>query len=235
MTQPQYVYAYPHPAVTTDIVIFSIREGRLHVLLIERKGEPFVGHWAIPGGFIKMDESLEDGALRELMEETGLKRDDLPAHDPLRQFYTYGDVGRDPRERVITVAYMALIRSDRVVLEAASDASDARWFAMDDLPAKLAFDHDKILARARAELGKLVMPEVSSSADVAFRFLPEKFTLAEAQEVFETIYGKPIDKRNFRKWINATWDLVDTKEQRTGGRHRPAALYSYEEPGPAKA
>lgn len=214
-----YTYDYPHPAVTADICIFSIREGKLHVLLIQRLVEPYKDSWAIPGGFIKMDEDLETGARRELEEETGV------ADVPLEQLGAYGAPDRDPRERVITVAFMALVPSDQMVLAASTDAADARWFDMDDLPA-LAFDHATILADARARLADKVTNRVTETARAAFQFLPQKFTLAQAQAVFETLRGEELDKRNFRKWIAATWDLVDLKEKTSGGRHRPAALYS---------
>ncbi len=214
-----FTYEYPHPAVTADICIFSIREGKLHVLLIERLAEPFVGSWAIPGGFIKMDEDLVTGALRELEEETGV------AGVPLEQLGAYGAPDRDPRERVITIAFLALVPSDQMVLAASTDASDARWFDMDELP-PLAFDHDVILADARAKLADKVTNRVTETAKSAFQFLPKKFTLAQAQAVFETLKGEELDKRNFRKWIAANWELTDLKEKTSGGRHRPAALYS---------
>jgi 8-oxo-dGTP diphosphatase len=214
-----FTYEYPHPAVTADICIFSIREGTLKVLLIQRLIDPFKDSWAIPGGFIKMDEDLVVGAARELEEETGVK--DVP----LEQLGAYGMPDRDPRERVITVAFMALVPSDQMVLAAATDAADAQWFDMDELP-PLAFDHDKILADARARLADKVTNRVTETAKSAFQFLPQKFTLAQAQAVFETLKGEPLDKRNFRKWIAANWDLIDLKEKTSGGRHRPAALYS---------
>ena len=214
-----FTYEYPHPAVTADICIFSIREGTLKVLLIQRLIDPFKDSWAIPGGFIKMDEDLVVGAARELEEETGVK--DVP----LEQLGAYGAPDRDPRERVITVAFMALVPSDQMVLAAATDAADAQWFDMDELPT-LAFDHATILADARARLADKVTNRVTETAKSAFQFLPQKFTLAQAQAVFETLKGEPLDKRNFRKWIAANWDLVDLKEKTSGGRHRPAALYS---------
>jgi len=214
-----YTYEYPHPAVTADICIFSIREGTLKVLLIQRLIDPYKGSWAIPGGFIKMDEDLVVGAARELEEETGVKG------VPLEQLGAYGMPDRDPRERVITVAFMALVPSDQMVLAAATDAADAQWFDMDELP-PLAFDHDRILSDARVRLADKVTNRVTDTAKSAFQFLPEKFTLAQAQAVFETLKGEALDKRNFRKWIAANWDLIDLKEKTSGGRHRPAALFS---------
>ena len=137
-----YQYDYPHPAVTTDIVIFTIRDGRLKLLLIRRGAAPFKGRWALPGGFVGIDEDLEDGARRELAEETGV------SGVYLEQLYTFGAPDRDPRERVITVAYYALIPSDRLEIRAATDAEAVGWFALDELP-DLAFDHAKIVARAQ--------------------------------------------------------------------------------------
>ena len=166
-----------------------------------------------------MDEDLIEGARRELEEETGV------AGVALEQLGAYGAPDRDPRERVITVAFMALVPSDQMVLAAATDAADARWFAMDDLP-PLAFDHARILADARAALAHKVSNRITETASVAFQFLPAKFTLAQAQAVFETLKGEALDKRNFRKWIAANWDLIDLEEKTSGGRHRPAALYS---------
>lgn len=216
-----YTYEYPHPAVTADICIFSIRDGRLHVLLIQRLEDPFKDGWAIPGGFIKMDEDLIIGAARELEEETGV------SGVPLEQLGAYGLPGRDPRERVITVAFLALVPSDQMILRASTDAADAQWFDMDELP-PLAFDHDMILGEARQKLADKVSNRVTETALAAFQFLPEKFTLAQAQAVFETLKGEELDKRNFRKWIAANWDLEDLKEKTSGGRHRPAALYAFQ-------
>lgn len=216
-----YTYEYPHPAVTADIAVFSIRDEELCVLLIKRNLEPFKDCWALPGGFVQIDEALEIGAARELAEETGLSG----IH--LEQLGAFGDPGRDPRERVITIAFLALVPSDRMILAAATDASDAQWHSISGLPG-LAFDHRRILAAARNRLIENVSSDISHSARVAFQFLPEKFSLAQAQKVFELIRGETLDKRNFRKWINSTWKLTDLKEKEKGGRHRPAALYSLE-------
>jgi len=213
-----YTYDFPRPSVTTDIVVFSIRDGVLQVLLIERNLEPFKGAWAIPGGFVQMDEDLLDGALRELEEETGLAR------IPIRQLRAYGAPGRDPRGRVITIAFIALVPSDDLIARGGSDAQDAKWFPVEDLP-PLAFDHAQILADGRAQLAKEVTASTHDSALVAFDFLPSKFTLSQAQEVFETLRGETMDKRNFRKWLTNEWSIEDTGEKSSGGRHRPAALF----------
>lgn len=213
-----YTYRHPRPSITTDILIFSIRERKLQVLLIQRKGEPFAGAWAIPGGFIRMDEDLVDGALRELQEEAGV------TDVPLVQFRTYGRPGRDPRDRVVTVVFMALIPSGHIVARAASDAADARWFPLTDLPA-LAFDHAEILADARRRLAEDVTVSVERTGRVAFDFLPAEFSLSQAQSVFEILRGEELDKRNFRKWLLSTWSIEETGGQTSGTGHRPAALY----------
>lgn len=140
-----YQYEYPHPAVTTDVVVFTIRHEALNVLLIRRAEDPFRGTWALPGGFVGIAEDLDAAAARELYEETGV------TDVPMEQFHTFGKPDRDPRERVITVAYYALIPSDRIRLRAGSDAEAADWFALDDVPA-LAFDHGRILAMAAQRL-----------------------------------------------------------------------------------
>jgi len=208
-----YHYPYPHPAVTSDVVIFTIRDKQLKVLLIKRAGEPYKGAWALPGGFIKMDEDLETGARRELAEETGVK--DVY----LEQLYTFGAVDRDPRERVITVAYYALIPSHHIVLQAASDAEAVGWFSFDELP-KLAFDHRQIVDMAHRRLvAKL------DYSTIALQFMAETFTLAELQEVFEIILREQMDRRNFRKWILALEQIEETGEERREGAHRPAKLY----------
>jgi 8-oxo-dGTP diphosphatase len=214
-----YTYEFPRPSVTTDILVFSIRDGVLQVLLVQRKFDPFRGAGAIPGGFVQMEDSLEDGAARELEEETGL------ANLPLRQLQTYGGLDRDPRGRVITVAFIALVPSEDLFARGGSDAADAKWFPMDDLPA-LAFDHAAILADGRAHLSRDVTASIFETGLVAFDFLPEKFTLSQAQLVFETLRGEPMDKRNFRKWLTAEWAIEDTGEKSVGGRHRPAAFYT---------
>jgi len=211
--QPSYCYEYPHPAVTTDVVLFTIREHRLQILLIRRGGEPFKGHWALPGGFLGIDEDLEEGALRELEEETGV------SGVYLEQLRTYGKPERDPRERVISVAYYALAPSERFQLQAASDAAEASWFAIGELPT-LAFDHDEIIRTAHERLvAKL------DYSTIAFQFMPESFTLSELQQVYEILLDAEVDKRNFRKWALALEQIVETGAHRRRGSHRPARLY----------
>ncbi len=208
--------AFPRPSVTVDIVIFTIRDKRLHLLLIQRKSWPFEGRWALPGGFVRPDETLEGAARRELSEETGV------AGVFLEQLRAFGDPGRDPRTWVITVAYTALIPSDRLVLRADTDAADARWFPLADLPRPLAFDHQAILDHALHSL----RARLQSSLPVARGLLPVRFTLTQMQEVYEILLGRPFDKRNFRKWVLGTGSLAAT-DQEQRGQHRPALLYEF--------
>jgi 8-oxo-dGTP diphosphatase len=209
---------YARPSVTTDIVIFTVRERRLQVLLIERALPPFEGAWALPGGFVDIAEDLDAAALRELEEETGL------GDVYLEQLYTFGAPGRDPRGRVITVAYFALIPSERVELRASTDARDARWFPVDAVP-ELAFDHAEILAAARRRLvAKL------GYSTIAFQLLGDTFTLTELQGIYEIIRGEALDKRNFRKWVQGLGVIEDTGEKHRDGRHRPARLFRLKEP-----
>lgn len=206
---------YERPSVTVDVVILTMRERRLEVLLIKRKRWPFEGMWAIPGGFVNPDESLEEAAKRELEEETGVR--DVY----LEQLYTFGDPGRDPRTRVITVVYYALIRADHLNIRAADDAADARWFSISHLPA-LAFDHGKILDYTRQRLqGKL------EYTTIGFQLLASEFTLSELQEVYEAILDRPLDKRNFRRKVLQTGILEPTEHTKMVGQHRPAKLYRF--------
>ena len=214
-----YTYDYPHPAVTVDIVIFTIEADDFKVLLIQRDTAPFEGMWALPGGFVGPDESLKRAAWRELREETGVNAAFL------EQLGAFGHPDRDPRERVITVAYYALIPAERLDLRASTDARDAGLFSVNDLP-DLAFDHAKILRRARARVKDKIDEPV-----IALQLVPEAFTLTELQRVYECILGTTIDKRNFRKRIKALGLVEPTGEERRGGPHRPAKLYRAKEPG----
>lgn len=198
--------------VTVDIVIFTIQSGVLKVLLVKRGVPPFAGQHAIPGGFVHEDEDLEQAALRELAEETGVR--DLY----LEQLYSFGETGRDPRGRVITVAYFALVSADRP-LKPGSDASDAAWWPVDKLP--LAFDHRKILDYAVERLRNKL-----EYTTVGFQLLPEKFTLSELQAVYEAILGRKLDKRNFRRKMSLLKILKPLPEFHRGGR-RPARLFRF--------
>ena len=207
---------YERPSVTVDVVIFSILDEMLKVLLIKRKGWPHDGMWAIPGGFVDMHESLEHAAYRELAEETGVASSDVY----LEQLYTFGEPDRDPRTRVITVAYFALVSADKINPQAASDAADVGWFSVYDLPS-LAFDHADILDYALTRLRY----KLEYSA-VGFQLLPEKFTLRDLQDAYEIVLGTPLDKGNFRSKLRKTGvvEMVDGYRD-TGGR--PARLYRF--------
>lgn len=205
---------YPRRSVTVDVIIFTLRENDLQVLLIKRGHSPFEGMWAIPGGFVGLGESLESAAKRELEEETGVR--DVY----LEQLYTFGDLNRDPRGRVITVAYFALVPADAVQPHAGHDASDARWWSVYDLPS-LAFDHADILVYALQRLRY----KLEYSA-VGFELLPEAFTLSELQAAYEIILGEKLDKRNFRRKILNADVIEETGGYRTG-EGRPAKLYHF--------
>ena len=202
-------------SVTVDIIIFSMREGRLSLLLIERKFPPFEGRWALPGGFISEGESAEAAARRELQEETGV------TEVYMEQLYTFSDPKRDPRGHVLTVAFMALVPGDALPdLSAGTDAAKAEWFFIDDLP-ELAFDHAKIVEYAR---GRLVNKLEYTTA--GFSLLPKAFTLTELQEVYESVLGKRLDKRNFRRKLELLDILKATSQYKQEGASRPAQLFS---------
>lgn len=171
----KYCYKYPHPSVTTDCVVLGWDGKKLHVLLIERGREPYKGCWAFPGGFLNMDESAEEGAARELQEETGLQG------IPLRQFHTFSQPGRDPRERVITIAYYAVIRWQKI--QAGDDAARAQWFPLDAIPA-LAFDHRLILHTALQELHRQIYPEERNFLPI----LPPDYSVQELQQIKKAIH-----------------------------------------------
>ncbi len=212
-----YTYEYPHPAVTVDCIIFGYdtEEKELKILLIERAGEPFRGEWALPGGFVQIDESLEEAARRELKEETGL--DTLF----MEQLYTFGTVNRDPRERVISVAYYALVTLADKKLKATTDVRRAEWYALSERP-KLAFDHEEIFSTALQRLrGKI------RYYPIGFELLPPKFKLSQLQKLYEVILNRDLDKRNFRKKILRMDLLKDLKELEQGVAHRAARLYSF--------
>lgn len=208
-----YHYKYPHPSVTTDCVIFGFDGTRMKVLLVQRGIEPYKGRWAFPGGFLQMDESAEEGALRELREETGL------SGAFIRQFHTFSAPDRDPRERVITIAFYALVRIEEVT--GGDDAADARWFALDEVP-QLAFDHDQILRTAEQALRQQIHFE-----PVGFELLPEKFTLRELQNLYEAILGVRFDKRNFSNKINRLGLLEPLDEKVNPSRKKEATLFRF--------
>lgn len=210
-----YTYDYPRPALTVDVVAFTFKDNCLQVLLIRRAVEPFRGSWALPGGFVNIDEDLEAAARRELEEETGLQE------TYLEQLYTYGDPDRDPRGRVVTVAHYALIPADTTVRTASgSDAAEAQWFPLDDTH-KLAFDHEKIITYALRRLRNKL-----EYTALGFELLPKEFTLSELQRTYEIILGEELDKRNFRRRILEASVIEETPNKRTG-EGRPAQLYRY--------
>jgi len=205
---------HPRPSVTVDVIIFSLCENDLRVLLVKRRHSPCEGMWAIPGGFVSIDESLEEAALRELEEETGVR--DVY----LEQLYTFGDPGRDSRGRVITVAYFALIPAMGVSPRAGGDAIRARWWSVYDLP-PLAFDHADILSYALQRLRYKL-----EYTAVGFELLPETFTLSEIQAAYEIILGEKLDKRNFRRKILGA-EIIEEIGVYRAGEGRPAKLYRF--------
>jgi ADP-ribose pyrophosphatase YjhB (NUDIX family) len=213
----KFTYQYPRPALTVDCVVFGFDEGDLKILLIERALAPFKGKWALPGGFVGMDETLDEAARRELNDETGIKE------LYLEQLYTFSDVDRDPRERVISVAYYALVKLGDYRVKAATDAKDAAWFPVSDVPA-LAFDHNKILEVALARLKGKVRYQ-----PIGFELLPPKFTLSQLQHLYEVVLERPLDKRNFRKKIHAMSLLIQFDATEREVAHRAARFYRFDE------
>jgi 8-oxo-dGTP diphosphatase len=208
----------PHAPVriTVDLVILTIRDDRLHVLLVERANEPYRGRQALPGGFLRDDETLDDAARRELAEETALGGDRLH----LEQLRAYSAPDRDPRGRVVTVSYLAIAPSLPVPV-AGSDARAARWAPVDTVTGGLAFDHDEILAdgleRARNKL---------EGTTLATAFCADTFTIGELRRVYEVVWGTPLDPRNFNRKVTSTDGfVVATGETRSPETGRPAALY----------
>jgi 8-oxo-dGTP diphosphatase len=199
-----------------DCVVFGFDEGDLKALLIQRGLEPFKGRWALPGGFVRVNETLDAAARRELQEEAGLR------NVFLEQLYTFGAVDRDPRERVVSVAYYALVEVWRHVARAGTDAAKARWFPVTRLP-KVAFDHAGILETAIERLKGKVRYQ-----PIGFELLPEKFTLSQLQHLYEAILGTELDKRNFRKKVLRFELLIPLKETQMLGRHRPSQLFRFD-------
>lgn len=213
-----HTYQYPRAALTVDCVVFGFDDGSgaLQVLLIRRGIAPFKDHWALPGGFVRVEETLDEAARRELAEETNLSTVFL------EQLYTFGTVDRDPRERVVSVAYYALTKPADHTTAASTDAAEARWFPVSDVPA-LAFDHATILNAALTRLrGKL------RYEPIGFELLPPKFTLTQLQRLYESVLGAEIDKRNFRKKVLSHELLIPLKETHRDGPHRPAQLFRFD-------
>ena len=211
-----FQYEHPRPALTVDCVIFGLDAShRLKVLLIQRARDPFAGAWALPGGFVDMDEDLEAAALRELEEETGVRE------VYIEQLYTFGAPGRDPRGRVVSVAYYALVNLTEHGIRSSSDTKDVGWYDVTQLP-ELAFDHVDILDMALRRLRSKVRYQ-----PVGFELLPEHFTLPQLQRLYETVLGKELNKRNFRTRILKMGILREVGRQRNVA-HRPARLYAFD-------
>lgn len=209
---------YDRPSVTVDVVVFTLGDEDLRVLLIKRKLPPYAGTWAIPGGFVHIDESLDQAALRELEEETAV------SDVYLEQLYTFGKPNRDPRTRVITIAYFALVPYEAVRhSKAGDDAAETAWFSVYRLP-ELAFDHREILDYALTRLRYKLEYTV-----VGFKLLPHTFTLSELQRAYEIILGEALDKRNFRRKILSAGILEITGQKTSDGEGRPAQLYRYKD------
>lgn len=215
-----YCYEYPHPALTTDIVLFSVHDARLRLLLIRRGREPYAGQWAFPGGFIDMDEDLEPCARRELEEETGI------SGVYLEQLCTVGTPGRDPRERVVSVIYLGLAPWESLApAQAGDDAAEVRWCAWQRLP-RLAFDHRRIALLAHQRLAAKL-----GYSTLALQLVPARFTMRRLQDTYEAVLGRELDKRNFRKRLRALDCIVETGQRVSTGNHRPAMLYRARRPG----
>lgn len=210
---------FESPLVAVDAVIFTVIENKLNVLLIKIKYGPFVGFWGVPGGKVRIDETLDDAARRELFEKTGLK--DVY----LEQLFSFGKVTRDPRARIISVAYFALVDHNRVNLEATGKYEDIGWFPVHKLT-KLAYDHNEIVNYALFRLKNKV-----KYTNIVYSLLPDKFTLSEMQRVYEMTLEKKLDKRNFRKKILSS-KLIKEAGMKVGVPHRPSKVYSFKKREP---
>ncbi|MBI4121208.1 MAG: NUDIX hydrolase [Parcubacteria group bacterium] len=206
---------YDYAVIATDVALFTVRNRGLQVLLIKMKKEPYTGKWAMPGGLVKANESVDNAAERILREKGGVR------NVYLEQLHTFGRVDRDPFGRVVSVAYTALVPSTKLSLKTTEEYADITWFPVKDAPA-LAYDHREILEtaveRLRAKLGY---------TNIAQNLLPSEFTLSELQSVYEVVLGKKLDKRNFRKKILAIGLVKGTGKERRGQASRPAELYSF--------
>jgi 8-oxo-dGTP diphosphatase len=208
-------YEFPRAALTVDCVVFGVDDGDLKILLIRRGIPPFAGSWALPGGFVRVDETLEEAARRELREETGLER------VYLEQLGAFSALDRDPRERVVSFAFSALVKLALHHVRAATDARDAGWFPVKKLPS-LAFDHTGIIASAVRALREKTRHE-----PVGVELLPPRFTLTQLQKLYEVILEKPLDKRNFRKKVLQSGLVVALDAREKGVAHRAARLYRF--------
>lgn len=222
---------YLRPSLATDVVLFTLRNGELHLLLIKRGQNPHKGSWALPGGFVQEYEPIAECASRELEEETGVEL------SLLEQFGIFDRKGRDPRGWYVSVAFFAITPSADLRLKAGTDAAKAKWFPVAKLPSELAFDHDEIIQAALDELRKRADRFDQSILKPVFAMLPDTFTLSQMQEAFDTLQGlrdgygddtsdkRTSDKRNFRKKVLASDFVEEVPGQQLRGSHRPAQLY----------
>jgi 8-oxo-dGTP diphosphatase len=220
-----YTYEYPPPAVTVDACIFTMHGDDLAVLLIKRKGQPFGGLWALPGGFVDKNESLEKAALREVVEETGL------AGVGFEQLAAFGDPDRDPRGHTVSIVFFSFIHAEAAIVHAGDDSSEAGWHPLRTLPLagpvargmqRLAFDHARIIKLARRRLQERLR---DPSRESSFQLVPQHFTVTELQRVYEAV-GHDLDRRNFRARFVGR-GIVEPVDARRTGRHRPALLYRW--------
>jgi 8-oxo-dGTP diphosphatase len=212
----KYNYSYERPALATDCVIFGFDHGKLKLLVTQRETNPFQDQWALPGGFVFINETTTECATRILAEKVGLK------NVFIEQLYTFSALDRDPRERIVTVAYFALVNTSQFQLVAGRDTIKAEWFELTELP-NLAFDHQEIVNLAIQRIkGKV------SYQPIGFELLNEKFTLAELQNVYEAILNITIDKRNFRKKLLAMNLLVALEEKETNVARKPGRYYKFD-------
>ena len=206
---------YKYAVIASDVVVFTVSAGKLQVLLIKMKKEPYTDFWAAPGGLVTGNESVDKAASRILQSKTGVK--DVY----LEQFHTFGEVNRDPFGRVVSVAYLALIPNSDITLKTTGEYADVKWFSVNDLP-KLAYDHRKIITQALAQLQLKL-----ATTNIAYSLLPKEFPLSELQATYELILKKKLDKRNFRKKLFSLGLVRPTKGRVVGQAHRPAALYAF--------
>jgi len=206
--------------VATDVAIFTIKDGELNILLIKMQKKPFLKQWALPGGLVTVDESVDSSAKRHLFSKTGLKKIFL------EQLYSFGEVNRDIFGRVVSVAYFALIPNVDLVLKTTKEYGGVDWFPVNSLP-KLAYDHKEIVSVAVSRLRNKI-----EYTNIVYSLLPKEFTLKQLQDVYEIILNKTVDKRNFRKKFLSLGLITKTANFTTGGTHRPAQLYTFKNKKP---
>ncbi|NCS31901.1 NUDIX hydrolase [bacterium] len=205
----------PYSIVATDVVIFSLIENRLHVLLLELKEDPFVGMCALPGGLVQSTETIDASAKRHLKEKAGV------SNNYMEQLYTFGEVDRDPRGRVISVAYMALVLETQTNPQTIDRYAGISWYPVSKLPS-LAYDHAQIIVVARERLVSKL-----GYSNIIFALLPQEFTLTQLQDTYELLLEEPLDKRNFRKKVLSLDIIEKTGNVEEGVKNRPAAMYSF--------